>query len=224
MPMKGSGTPTLAEIDRSAGGVGWLAFPDEDMQRASHALATEEGVYLVDPVDADGLDDLLAEFGDVAGCVVLLDRHNRDADTIARRHDVPVYRPRWMDSIDSNYRATVEDLGSELGTTGYEVHELYDTPVWREAYLYHPDERTLVVPEALGTATYFRAGDERVGVHPMLRMTPPRDLARFDVERLRVGHGAGVTDRASNAVRDAIEGSRRRAPKAYLGALRGMLD
>lgn len=224
MPMKGSGASTLAEIDHFDGGVGWLAYPDEQMQRASHALATDEGVYLVDPVDADDLDEIVEEYGEVAGCVVLLDRHNRDADAIARRHDVSVYRPRWMDSIDENYLAPVDDLGSELGETGYEVRTLYDTPFWREAYLYHPEERTLLVPEALGTAAYFTAGDERAGVHPMLRMTPPRELADYDAERLLVGHGAGVMDRASSAVRDAIDGSRRRAPKAYLGALRGMFD
>ncbi|MFD1515543.1 hypothetical protein [Halomarina rubra] len=223
MPMKGSGGTSLAEIDRHDGGVGWLAHPDEEMQRASHALATDEGVYLVDPVDADGLDDLLAELGEVAGCLVLLDRHNRDADAIARRHDATVYRPAWMDGIDSNYLAPVEDLGTRLGDTGYEVYQLYDTPVWREAYLYHPEDRTLVVSEALGTAAYFRAGDERVGVHPMLRMTPPRELADYDAERLLVGHGRGVTTDAGSAVRDAIDGSRRRAPTAYLQALRGML-
>ena len=224
MPLKESGATTLAEIDRFDGGVGWLAYPDEAMERASHALATDEGVYLVDPVDSEGLEDLLDEFGEVAGCVVLLDRHNRDADSLARRYDVPVYRPAWMDDVDSNYRAQVEDVGVELGDTGYEVRQLYDTPVWSEAYLYHPEEKTLVVPEALGTAAYFRAGDERVGVHPMLRMTPPRELTAYDADRLLVGHGAGVMDRATSAVRDAVDGSRRRAPTAYLQALRGLLD
>lgn len=222
--MKGSGTTTLAEIDSFDGGVGWLAYPDERLERASHALTTDEGVYLVEPVDSADLDDLLAEYGEVAGCVVLLDRHNRDADALARRHDVPVYRPAWLESIDSDYRAPVEDVGVELGDTGYEVFQLYDTPVWKEAYLYHPEEKTLVVSEALGTAPYFRADDERVGVHPMLRMTPPRELADYDADRLLVGHGAGVMERATSAVRDAIDGSRRRAPTAYLQALRGMLD
>ena len=222
--MKGSGTTTLAEIDSFDGGVGWLAYPDERLERASHALTTDEGVYLVEPVDSADLDDLLAEYGEVAGCVVLLDRHNRDADALARRHDVPVYRPAWLESIDSDYRAPVEDVGVELGDTGYEVFQLYDTPVWKEAYLYHPEEKTLVVSEALGTAPYFRASDERVGVHPMLRMTPPRELADYDADRLLVGHGAGVMERATSAVRDAIDGSRRRAPTAYLQALRGMLD
>ena len=224
MPMKESGATTLTEIDRFDGGVGWLAYPDERLERASHALATDEGLYLVDPVDSEGLDDLLADHGEVAGCVVLLDRHNRDADALARRHDVPVYRPAWLESIDSDYRAPVEDAGVELGDTGYEVCLLYDTPIWREAYLYHPEEKTLVVPEALGTAPYFRAGDERVGVHPMLRMTPPRELADYDADRLLVGHGRGAMDRASSAVRDAVDESRRRAPTAYLEVLRGLLD
>ncbi|MFC5973316.1 hypothetical protein ACFPYI_18455 [Halomarina salina] len=224
MPMKGSGATTMAEIDRFDGGVGWLAYPDERMERASHALVTDEGLYLVDPVDCEGLDDLLDEYGDVAGCVVLLDRHNRDADALARRHDVSVYRPAWMESIDPNYLAPVEDIGVELGDTGYEVFQLYDTPFWSEAYLYHPEEKTLVVPEALGGAEYFRAGDERVGVHPMLRMTPPRELTAYDVDRLLVGHGPGVMDRATSAIRDAVGGSRRRAPTAYFQMLRGLLD
>jgi len=42
MPMKADGSTTLAEIDRFDGGVGWIAYPDETMQRASHALQTDE--------------------------------------------------------------------------------------------------------------------------------------------------------------------------------------
>src|SRR5699024_3715660 len=83
MPMKDTGRTDLVTIDRFDGGVGWLAHPDERMQRASHALSTDDGVWLVDPVDADGLDDLLAEEGDVAGVVILLDRHKRDAARLA---------------------------------------------------------------------------------------------------------------------------------------------
>jgi hypothetical protein len=221
--MKASGETSLQEIDRWDGGFGWLAYPEERMERASHALLDDGDVWLVDPVDAADLDDLLAEAGSVAGVVVLLDRHNRDANEIARRHDVSVHRPAWMDDIDSNYDVPTRDLGSELDATGYRVEKLHDTPVWREAYLYHPEDRTLVVSEALGTGSYFLTAGERIGVHPMLRLFPPRALARYDVDRVVVGHGAGVMSDAASAIRDAVRNSRRRAPSLYAGTFREFL-
>src|SRR6056297_397306 len=119
MSFKGSGVATeLKEIDRFEGedtaGVGWIAFPEEGMQRASHALAVDGEVWLVDPVDAEGLDDLAAEFGDVAGVVVLLDRHKRDAAAIASRHDVAVHLPEFMSGIADEFDAPVELFGREL--------------------------------------------------------------------------------------------------------------
>lgn len=221
--MKASGSTSLREIDRWEGGFGWIAHPDEKLQRASHALTVDGDVWLIDPVDAEALDDLLAEEGEVAGVVVLLDRHNRDANAIARRHGVSVHRPSWMNSIDSNYDVPIEDLGDELDGTGYRVRELHDLPVWREAYLYRPEDETLVVGDALGTASYFLTPDERVGVHPMLRLLPPRELAEHDVERVLVGHGEGVTDGAADAVRDTVRNSRRRAPSLYVESIRELL-
>lgn len=228
MPMKGSDSTELQEIDRRDDGVGWIAHPDERMQRASHALiesdedetGTRDGVWLVDPLDADGLDELLAEFGDVLGVVVLFDRHKRDAAEIAGRHDVPVYRPTWIDSIDEAIDGPVRALGSELGGTGYRVRKRLDLPVWKEATLYRPDDGSLLVPESLGTVDYFCAPGERLGVHPMLRLTPPTDLGGLAVERVLVGHGSAITDDAQQAIRDAISGSRSRAPSLYLSVLR----
>ncbi|WP_254534567.1 hypothetical protein [Halomarina litorea] len=223
MSLKGSGATSLREIDRWDGGFGWLAYPDEGMERASHAFVSDGDVWLVDPVDAEGLDDLLAEAGEVAGIVVLLDRHNRDANDIAARHGVSVHRPAWMDSIDSNYDVPVRDLGDEVDDTGYRVRKLRDSPVWREAYLHHPEDGTLVVPEALGTASYFLTAGERVGVHPMLRLLPPRELAGYDVERVVMGHGEGVMTDAAAAIRDTVRNSRRRAPGLYVEAMREFL-
>jgi hypothetical protein len=224
MPMKGSGLTEPAEIDRFDGGVGWLAYPDEGMQRASHALATDEGVWLVDPVDADGVDDLYADLGDVAGVLVLLDRHKRDAATFARRHDVSVHVPDWMTGVASDLDARTERLGDTLGGTEYSVETLVDSSFWQEAGLYGSESGTLLVPEAVGTAGHFLADDERLGVHPMLRLTPPKRLRSFDPERVLVGHGAGVLDDASRALREAVETSRSRAPSAYLNALKGLIS
>ena len=218
MPMKEDGPTTLAEIDRFDGGVGWIAYPDETMQRASHALDTTEGLWLVDPVDADHLDELLSEFGEVAGVVVCLDRHKRDSATIARRHDVSVHIPRWMSGVAKEIDAPTERVDGTIGDTDYELFEIRNSsvPPWQEAGLYNSENGTLVVPESVGTADYFTVEGERLGVHPMLRMVPPRDvLGRFCPERVLVGHGAGVLEDAAGALDDALAGSKRTALSLY---------
>lgn len=211
--MKGSGEPTdWIEIDRSEHGVGWIAYPDEAMQRASHAIERDGTVWVVDPVDVDGLDDLLAEFGEVGGVVILLDRHKRDCAKIANRHDVPVYVPAFMDDVEEELDAPVERVRHDLADSGLAVHEVVDKRYWQEALLYDRDSGLLVVPEAVGTSDYFLAGSERLGVHPMLRLTPPRSLTRLDPQHIRVGHGEGIDEDAAEALESAIDGSRRRAP------------
>lgn len=226
MPMKGSGETSLAEIDRFDGGVGWIAYPEETMQRASHALSTDEGLWLVDPVDAPELDSLLDEFGDVAGVAVCLDRHKRDAATIARRHDVSVHVPTWMDGVDDAIDAPVERFAGELGDSGYESFVVRDSsvPPWQEVGLYNPETETLVVPESVGTATYFLAADERLGVHPMLRLTPPRSaLADVRPERILVGHGRGILSDASGTLSAALSSSKSNALSLYGQTLKGFL-
>ena len=48
-------------IGRWDGGVGWIAHPEERGRRASHAIRGEDGdVGVFDPLDAPGVDDLLA--------------------------------------------------------------------------------------------------------------------------------------------------------------------
>ena len=47
-------------IDRWEGGVGWLAYPDEEGQRASHAFREDGELWLFDPIDAPGVEELLA--------------------------------------------------------------------------------------------------------------------------------------------------------------------
>ena len=64
---------------------------------------------------------------------------------------------------------------------------------WREVALWWAGQQTLVVSEAVGTAPAFALG-RRVGVHPMLRLFPPRkQLSRFGPERLFVGHGEPIS-------------------------------
>jgi hypothetical protein len=227
MPIKQTGRATDPEIvDRFDGGAGWIAFPDEGMQRASHLLAVPaddpedpDDVWVVDPVDANGVDDLVAEYGDVRGVVVLMDRHARDAAAIADRHDVPIYVPEY---VDPELDVPTEPLGDRLPGSDYEVVHTVDWPIWQEAALY--DGETLVVGDLVGTVDYFLAGRERVGVHPMLRVAPPRPLRQFTPDRILTGHGAGLLDDGADALKYATDGARRRAPRAWLGAAKGMLS
>ncbi|WP_336037528.1 hypothetical protein [Halobacterium yunchengense] len=224
MPFKASGRATdYRAIDRFDGGAGWIAHPEETMQRASHVLRAsggeaDGGAWVVDPVNADGVDDLLAEFGDVRGVVVLMDRHARDAAAVADRHDVPVYVPSF---VDPDVDAQTQPLGGTLPDSDYEVVRTVDWPGWDEAAL--SDGETLVVGDAVGTTEYFRAGGERVGVHPLLRVKPPRALRQFRPERILTGHGEGVLTDATRALQDALDGARRNAPEVWLNGLKALV-
>lgn len=224
MSLRASGPATgWREIDRWEHGVGWIAYPEERMQRASHAIEDDGDVWVVDPVDADGIDELLAELGDVAGVVVILDRHTRDADAIADRHDVSVHVPRWMSGVEKKIDAPVERLHTQLGDTSYGVHQVIDLPFWQEAALYGEDSGVLVTGDALGTAGYFLTGSERLGVHPMLRLFPPKKIGRLSPERIYVGHGEGLQQDAAEALTDALRGARSRTPSLYAEAVREFL-
>lgn len=211
------------EIDRWDGGVGWIAYPDETMRRASHVLEADGGSWVIDPVDTEGIDDLLGEFGEVEGVVILLDRHKRDAATVANRHGVSVYVPSFMDGVASELDAPVERFDKKLEGTGYGLYELVNNRFWQEAALYNGERGALFVPEAVGTASYFLTGDEQLGIHPMLRLRPPRTLRRFQPNRIMVGHGEGVSEGATECLREALDNSLRNAPALYVGTLKDML-
>jgi hypothetical protein len=217
--MKHDGPGELTVVDRFDGGVGWIAHPDESMRRASHAIESEGGLWIIDPVDAEGVDELLAGHADPAGVVVLLDRHARGSSAIASRHDVPIYIPEWMSGVVEKVDAPIRRFEGELA--GFDVERLIDNPLWQEATLF--DGETLVVPEALGTAAYFRAPGEALGVHPMLRPVPPKRLRSHDPDRLLVGHGEGLADDVGRGIRRAIDNSRRTAVSLYLKSARDFL-
>jgi len=218
MPLKAGDRAAEPTFEAFDGGFTWIAHPDEGMQRASHALSTDDGVWVVDPVDAAGLDGRLRDLGTVAGVVVLLDRHERDAAAVARRHDVPVVFP---EGVSRDVDAPVESASGRVPGTDFRIIDVVDWPGWHEVGIF--DGETLVLAEALGTADYFCVGEERLGVHPMTRLAPPRHLAEFAPERVLVGHGRGVHEAASRALDDALSGARRDLPRAWLGALASLL-
>lgn len=180
---------------------GWIAAEPAYMLRASHALVDGGRVWLVDPVDIDGLDDRVHAAGEPAGVFRLLDRHGRDSVALAQRYGVPVITPR---------------AGPVEGSP-FEAIRVVNVPGWRESALWWPGRRVLIVADALGTAPYFLAPGERLGVHPFLRLLPPRSLRRLEPEHVLCGHGEGVHDGADAALREALSTSRRRTPRWLVG-------
>jgi hypothetical protein len=188
-------------VDEFDAGFGWMM--DELLGRTSHALRAGGGVWLVDPVDGEGVEERVRALGEPAGVVQLLDRHSRDSAALAERLGVP------------HVVAYAGDEGSP-----FELVPIVRRRRWREVALWWPERRVLVCADALGTIGYFVAPGDRVGVHPLLRLFPPRALARLDPERILVGHGEGVHDGAAAALAEALSTSRRRAAGVLLGAVR----
>lgn len=203
------------EVDRWSGGVGWIAHPDEEGERASHALVGESGVWVIDPVDAPGVDDLIAEFGEVAGVAVLSSYHARDAGALARRHDVAVHVPPWMDRIQTLVDAPIRREGPVLGPLGFETTRVEPLGLYGEAVAYRERDGTLYVPDLLSSGSGYPVGDERVGVMLGSRPFPPREVFDgMEPDRILFGHGEGVFEDATAALEEALNGARRRFPRA----------
>jgi hypothetical protein len=165
---------------------------NEFLERASHALLADRGTWLVDPVESPHIGEL----ENVVGVIQLLDRHNRDCAEIARRLSVRhVVLPR-----------------TPLSAFVFISISRHEVALW------WGDKRVLVCADALGTARYYRAGAERLAVHPLMRLRPPR----FDVqpEAILCGHGPGIFDGADAALREALRTSRRRIPRQFVSAFR----
>jgi glyoxylase-like metal-dependent hydrolase (beta-lactamase superfamily II) len=136
--------------------------------------------------------------------ITLLDRHRRDSAQVAARlgvphHDVP------FDGVPG---------------APFELLPVRGGRLWREVALWWPDARVLACGDALGTTAYYRAGDERLAVHPVLRIRPPKALAALEPLHVLCGHGEGVHgDDATPALREALATARRRLPRAWSGAI-----
>jgi hypothetical protein len=177
------------------------------MARSAHAVTDGKRAWLIDPFDDEAAITAVAELGPPAAVIQLLDRHNRDCEQIAQRLGAPFLR-----------------LPEAMAGSPFEVVSVISRPWWKEIALWWPAERTLIVAEAIGTAPLFALG-HRAGVHPMLRMVPPRSaLGKFDCERLLVGHGPALESGAASALGQALSSSRSDMPKLLMklpSALRG---
>jgi hypothetical protein len=183
---------TFRFCDELAYGFSWLA--DDKEQRCSHALLADGRVWAVDPVAWPEAEERIRALGEPAGVLQLLDRHNRDCAAVAERLGVPHLR--------------IPDSAAP-----FEVIRLVDVRIWHERALWWPKHRLLVVPEVIGTSSFYLSRDQPLAVHLLLRLTPPRRLARFEPEHILVGHGEGVHEDATAALHEALRTSRRGLPR-----------
>jgi hypothetical protein len=163
---------TFRFCDEGDYGFGWIV--DERMGRASHALAVDGRVWLVDALVWPDALERARSLGEPAGVIQLLDRHNRDCAEIAAQLGVPHLR------VPDHIEAPLE------------IVRVVNMPLWHERALWWPQRRVLAVAEVMGTLGYFTFGRGGLGVHPFLRLRNPRLVERFDPDVVLVGHGEGV--------------------------------
>jgi hypothetical protein len=173
-------------VDETEFGIGWIAAEPAFLQRCSHAVAADGGVWVFDPVAGDGVVERIRALGEPAGVVVLFGRHERDSARVARELGVRRFTPSAPPPLDAPFQLVRIGRG--------------------ELAAWFPEHRALVVSEALGTVQYMRAPGEQLGLHPFRRLVPPRRLNAFDPEHLLVGHGAGLHGpEAAAALHDVLD-------------------
>jgi hypothetical protein len=189
--------------DEQDWGFGWIT--EEKLRRTSHAVRTREGVWIFDPVRWQPALERARELGTVVGVVQLLDRHGRDSADVAAALGV------------ANYVVPLQGVSA----AGLETLPIRTGRFWKEVAAWIPEHRALVCGDALGTVAYFRARNERIGLHPLLRPRPPRSLGRYEPRHILVGHGEGIHgEDVPAALEEALRTARRRMLGAWLGVLR----
>jgi hypothetical protein len=198
------GVDGVSFVDEIGFAFGWIAPEPRFMQRASHAVASEGRVWVIDPVADERTLARARELGEPAGVVQLLDRHGRDCRAVAEQLGVPHYEVPEQPPAEAPF----------------EVLPLLRRPWWHEVALWYPEQRTLVCADAVGTAQYYRAPGERLGVSPLLRLTPPRRLLAVEPDHVLVGHGKGIHEGAAAALREAVTLARHRTASWAWAGLR----
>jgi hypothetical protein len=186
-------------VDELDVGFGWQET--SRIHRTSHALAVGGRVWVIDPVEGNGVEGRIRSLGEPAGVLQLLDRHERACAAFAEQLGVPLHV------------VPVSLPGSE-----FEFRPVLRNRLWAEVALWWPERRILVCADVLGTLPYFRAGGEAVGLHPFLRLWPPRSLHGLRPEHVLVGHGKGLHGPdVGEAVEEALRTGRRRLPRWVVG-------
>jgi hypothetical protein len=191
---------SLRTIDETDFGVTWVM--DEPMARASHALAKDGRVWIIDPVDDHDAMAKVAELGEPVAVLQLLDRHNRDCGQVAERLGVPLVV-----------------LPDEVKSTPFKTIDVVNNRLWKEKALWWPQKRVLVVAEAVGSNRMYKPTEAGAGIHIGLRLTPPKNsLGTYLPKHLLFGHGESIHGpEATTALQEAIDRSRKDIPGALLG-------
>jgi hypothetical protein len=184
---------------RFAGGFAWMHQPGEFMERSSAAFAHDGRVWLVDPLRAPSIEPEFEALGRVAGVVLTLAWHDRDAAWYAMRYGVPVYLSHRLNHrlLPADVRERTQVVGDRVPESPLELVDAGGHGVlaaWREVAVWWPEHRTLCTGDALGNSSYFVRPGEALAVHPILRLSPPYQLAGLQPERIYCGHGRGVVD------------------------------
>ena len=184
---------------------GWLAPTPAFMQRASHAIAADGQVWVVDAVYDAAMLARVRDLGAPAGVVQQLDRHPRDCARVADELDVPLYVLPEQAPADAPFEV-IPVISSRVAR-------------WHEIALWFSDVGVLSVAEAVGGAPYFCAPGDAMGPHPALRLfAPPRRLAGIGCDHVLFGHGPGVHGPdTAHQLSEAIRSSRRATPRWALG-------
>lgn len=189
---------------------GWIHPEPPWMERAGHAVLAGGKVWVIDPIDGEGVEERIRALGEPAGVIRLLDRHPRDCRAFAERLGVPLYR---------------EPHATDVPDAPFEVVPVLRMRGWHEVALWFPEERTLVCADALVNAPGYRAPGEVVGVHPMLRIRPPRLLSRLPALHLLLGHGPGLHGPDTpEAIGRAMDTALRQAPFWALAQVRSQFS
>jgi glyoxylase-like metal-dependent hydrolase (beta-lactamase superfamily II) len=194
----GEARMTIRFCDEFDGGFGWIV-DDEFFKRCSHTLVVDGHVWVIDPVDGEGVEERIRSAGELTGIFQLVNRHRRGSLALAERLGAPVHV-----------------LPNEpIAGAPFEFRSVCNLRGWQEVGIWWPERRVLVVGDSLGTARYFRAGNERLAVHPLLRggNPPGRRLGDLDPQVVLCGHGEGVLADAGTAFQEALSTARRRIPR-----------
>jgi hypothetical protein len=211
-------------VEARDGIISWSRAGAGLLECRSHALRDADGrVWLVDPLDGAGLDEAIEQLGEVAGVIVLFDRHLRSAPALARRYGARLLVPpgRWRRG--SRQPDEAEALAEHVDGCPFRFLPIVERDgQWLEWALWWSERRTLVVPEAVGSAGWYRSrAKEPLAVHPMLRVVgPPRTLLDLGLdaepELLLVGHGNDVHEAVGDTLELAVREARRELPRYAL--------
>lgn len=190
------------------------------MQRSSTALSIDGRVWLVDPERAPGIADEIRALGTPAGIISTVGWHDRDVDWFASLLNVPVYGASYLNI--RLFRTPMREVASVIPGTPLRVIDASMRGVfsfWREGAIWWPETRTLITGDSIGTASYFVGDGGPAGVHPLMRLSPPRALAGLDPLHLYCGHGPSLHHGAGVAVDRAVHTARSGLLKAWMRSI-----